>query len=131
MERLSMNQQVTNMSGTSRQTPNNDSTWKQMWERKTCGSFGVCSTSGCMNYATDGAHVRVQGKIFRICFKNVPKCYFKLIFKLIFFFLLKKISCFFFWKMATKFFIRWVNPSPSYQLIPDEIQRFSNKVFYF
>ena len=77
MEKLSENQQVTNMSGTSNLTPNNDSTWKQMWERKTDNKFGVCSASSCNSRATDGAHVNVQGiynMIFFLEFSLVGPC---------------------------------------------------------
>ena len=61
IEKLSNGQQVTNVSGTARSTPNNDSTWKQLHERTTGESFGVCSAKGCQSPATDGAHVNVQG----------------------------------------------------------------------
>ena len=60
---LKSGRQVENVEGTSHNNPNNSSTWKQHFLKHAENGWpSTCTRQGCNEEATDGAHVRVQGK---------------------------------------------------------------------
>jgi len=60
---LKSGRQIENVEGTANKTPNNSSTWKQHHEKHSEGEWpSTCVSQGCNERATDGAHVKVQGK---------------------------------------------------------------------
>ena len=51
---------VKNVNGSSRwQAPSGYSSWLDYWEKKTGLKASFCRRSGCLNSATDGAHVQL------------------------------------------------------------------------
>jgi len=52
--------QVKNATGTANARPNNSSTWRQHWEKKTGEGWPwACSRKYCQQQASDGAHVHL------------------------------------------------------------------------
>jgi hypothetical protein len=58
-----MEYQVKNVCGSASRAslPQGYSSWLNYWESKTNKTANYCSKVGCLSFATDGAHVTVEG----------------------------------------------------------------------
>ena len=71
---LKSGHQVENVAGTAHNTPNNSSTWKEHFQKHAYNGWpSACARLGCNRRATDGAHVRVQGKGYEVFI--LPLCH--------------------------------------------------------
>lgn len=66
---------ISNVNGTSNRAklPNGYASWIDYWEKKTGLKAGFCHALCCYDYATDGAHVNVDG--YGDAWYIVPLCH--------------------------------------------------------